>query len=680
MNLLSLYIFWLLTVVAGSSPDCPPRRYVSHHEANATRFNEDGVFNYSTMLLREDLGLLMLGARETVFALDLNNISTKRALVRWEVTEAEKMDCQNKGKGPEDCKNYIKILHKMADNRMFVCGTRGFAPQCAYMTFSDGILTLQNNRLEGTEKCPHDPDKSFASLMDNNTLYTAVYRNFRGTEPLLSRHPDTISSYNIRLRTETSLSIFKEPTFASMAQISQSGKVYLFFGEKPVECDCFNKMAVSRVARVCKGDQGGQNILQNRWTSFLKARIDCPVQNSQLPYIIQDTYLWCDPQQQSSGCLFYGIFTPQSNTSDTSAVCVYRVSDIDRRFAEGDYKTKGTVSTTTFTKWIKNTGVVPSPRPGACINTSTRLLRDQTLEFVRANPLMDMAIQPVGQRPLLVRRGTIFTHIIVNMVEAADGNNYHVMFIGTEGGTMLKAVNYDGEMFIIEEIQLFNQAPIKSLKISHVTHQLYAGSDSGAAQIPLASCERSPSCMDCVLARDPYCGWDIVVGRCVAVYNSQRGLIQSVQEGNASLCPSADPIKPTLQSTWPGGNLMLSCPPPSNLAKTWWEHDSSSVILSDRVQQLKDKLLILGVLESDGGLYRCLAVESSKSSEHTTAVAEYQLSVTPVEHCVSQWNQCLGILVPVVILLFVILAWDFHKGHLSLPCKCQTQNRATSPT
>lgn len=45
-------------------------------------FHEEGVFNYSTMLLREDLDLLVLGAREAVYALDLNNISKKLASVR----------------------------------------------------------------------------------------------------------------------------------------------------------------------------------------------------------------------------------------------------------------------------------------------------------------------------------------------------------------------------------------------------------------------------------------------------------------------------------------------------------------------------------------------------------------------------------------------------------------------
>ena len=51
-------------------------------EEHGQLFNEDGVWNYSTMLLREDLGLLLLGARDAIYALDLDDISDKKASVR----------------------------------------------------------------------------------------------------------------------------------------------------------------------------------------------------------------------------------------------------------------------------------------------------------------------------------------------------------------------------------------------------------------------------------------------------------------------------------------------------------------------------------------------------------------------------------------------------------------------
>lgn len=44
---------------------------------------------------------------------------------------------------------------------------------------------------------------------------------------------------------------------------------------------------------------------------------------------------------------------------------------------------------------------------------------------------MDQVIQPIGEKPLMVRRGAKFTRIVVNQAQAADGEKYEVMFIGT---------------------------------------------------------------------------------------------------------------------------------------------------------------------------------------------------------------------------------------------------------
>ncbi|KAK7945754.1 hypothetical protein WMY93_001482 [Mugilogobius chulae] len=607
--LLSLCVVWLLPMALALQENSPvdtfPRNGIS-------LFHEEGIFNYSTLLLREDLGLLIIGAREAIYAVDLHNVSKKFASVKWEVTQKQRDDCRNKGKNPEtECKNYIKILHEMEDTRMYVCGTNAFDPECDYMSYTNGKLNLENKAEDGKGKCPFDPYQKYASLMVEDDLYSATSMNFLGSEPVLIRSPD------VSIRTEFKSTWLNEPHFVSLAHMLESvnsatgddDKVYLFFSETAVECDCYNKLVVSRVARVCRGDLGGERTLQKKWTSFLKARLECPVLESQLPYIIQDAYHWCDPDQPWTECLFYTIFTPQSDTSDLSAVCMYKALDISKVFSEGKYKTPVAVETS-FVKWVMYSGEVPSPRPGACIDNAARKaginqtldLPDQTLQFVKNRPLMDQVIQPVGGKPSLVRKGAMFTQIIVNQVQAADEKMYHVMFIGTENGTIVKAVNYDGEMFIIEEVHVFKSSePIKILRFSMVTDQLYAGSDSGVVQIPLATCERSSSCMDCVLNRDPYCGWDKKSGKCVALSKSQNKLIQSVQNGDASLCPKSDPFAPVNQSIWIGGNLKLLCTNPSNRAATIWEQDKQTLSPTRRHHFLKDGLLILNASDSDAG-------------------------------------------------------------------------------
>ncbi|CAB1326619.1 unnamed protein product [Coregonus sp. 'balchen'] len=660
-------LFWLLplalTLDAHSPLDCIPRKTVPYHSVfvsnywchsvsfnvthsavlgeNGRLFREEGVWNYSTMLLREDLGLLLLGARENIYALDINDISNRKSSVSWKVTEKQQKECSYKGKDQIECQNYIRVLHTMEDDRMYVCGTNAFNPECDYMSYKDGELTLEKKKEDGKGKCPFDPFQRYSSIM------------------IESKSSST----------------------------GDDDKVYLFFSETAVEYDFYSKLVVSRVARVCKGDLGGQRTLQKKWTSFLKARVDCPVLESQLPYIIQDTYRWCEEGDWRS-CVFYAVFTSQSDRADLSAVCAYRVLDIGRVFSEGKYKTPVTVETS-FVKWVMYSGDVPSPRPGACINddarnqgiTQTLDLPDRTLQFIRDRPLMDQAVLPMGERPLLVRRGTAFTRIVVHRTQALDGKKYHVMFIGTEGGSVLKAVNYDKEMFIIEEVQLFQpREPIKVLRFSNTTGQLYAGSEYGAVQMPFSSCGRSGACVDCVLARDPYCVWDRTTAQCITLStaNADSELIQSLWAGDFSLCPASDPVKPVNQTVWLGGNLKLQCPPTSNLAETHWERDAQPLPSSPRHQILRDSLLILNASASDTGRYRCLALERSHSGKYTTTVAEYQLRVGPEglprrPEARTEGPSLAALQVSVaflVILLAVLLGWNLYKGHLPLPGPC----------
>ncbi|KAL0966405.1 hypothetical protein UPYG_G00294940 [Umbra pygmaea] len=669
----------------------PRRTVLFNNSKNVRLFREEGVWNYSTMLLREDLGLLVLGAGEHIYALDINDISIKKSSVSWKVTPQQKEDCMNKGKDMIACLNYIKVLHSMEDGRMYVCGTNAFQPGCDYMSFKDGHLTLEKKTEDGKGKCPFDPFQRYSSVMIGDDLYSATSINFLGSEPVVSRRSPT------SLRTEFKTTWLNEPTFISMAEIPESkssscgddDKVYLFFSETAVEFDSFSKMLVSRVARVCKGDLGGLRTLQRRWTSFLKARVDCPVLASQLPYVIQDTYRWCDDANWRT-CVFYAVFTPQSERSDISAVCAYSVLDIGRVFSEGKYKTPVTIETS-FVKWVMYNGDVPSPRPGACIDDKARShgitrsldLPDQTLQFVKDHPLMDEAVKPKGLGPLLVYWGAAFTRIIVHSTTALDGKKHHIMFIGTENGSVLKAVNYDKENFIIEEVQLFNSPePIKILRFSNTTGQLYVGSEYGVVQMPFSSCGRSISCEDCVLARDPYCAWDIHKAQCIALSTAKRNsdLIQSLWAGNFSQCPTAEPVKLVNSTTFVGGSLKLPCPLPSNLAETHWQHDTQPLQPSAHLHVLPDSLHIVTVSSSDSGHYRCVSLERSPSGTHTSTVAEYQLEVGPAPdgqprrpEARTDGSSLAALQVAVAclsVLLAVLLGWNLYKGHLSLPGPC----------
>uniref|UniRef100_A0A8C8A332 Semaphorin 4e n=1 Tax=Oryzias sinensis TaxID=183150 RepID=A0A8C8A332_9TELE len=594
------------------------------------------------MLVREDLNLLVVGSREAVFALDLKNVSKKHASVNWKVPLKKVNECKNKGKNPEtECKNYIRVLHKKNNGKMYVCGTNAFDPECDLLSYTNGTLTLAGTGEDGKTKCPFDPYQKHASLMVDDSLYSATSVNFLGTEPIFARSSPP-------MRTEFTNFWLNEPSFVSMAQIPESkgseegddDKVYLFFREIAVEFDYQNKMVVSRVARVCKGDIGGERTLQKKWTSFLKTRIDCPVKL---------TLVLC-------------VCVCSRGTSDLSAVCAYKVSEMSKVFSEGKYKSPVPIETS-FIKWVTFSGDVPFPRPGACINgearkagiTNTMLLPDRTLQFVKEKPLMDEAIQPIGGRPVLVGKGSPFTRIVVSQVQPADEEPYHVMFIGTEAGTLLKAVNYNEEAFIIEEVKLFEQAgPIKILKT--FKDKLYAGSDFGVVQISPANCERSPTCEDCVLARDPYCGWDGTDGKY--------------------------PKKPVELFIMQGGNMRLDCRSGTQLAEVHWEKERLALSPSAHFHLLEDALLILNASETESGHYRCITVEKSKTSIHNSTVIEYQVQIYLPRSEINPLAQTSGpsvtglqtTLAFFVIAFLALLAWNFYKSHIPLPCNTKKKN------
>uniref|UniRef100_A0A671TLH3 Si:ch211-129c21.1 n=1 Tax=Sparus aurata TaxID=8175 RepID=A0A671TLH3_SPAAU len=600
-------------------------------------FREDGIFNYSTMLLRDDLDVLLLGAREAIYALDINNISVRKAVVYWRVTEEKQRECKYKGKHAEvECRNYIRTLHRMNDTTIYVCGTNAFSPTCDYLTFVNGQLRLEGKQEEGKGKCPFDPFQRYSSLMVGNDLYSATSINFLGSEPVVLRSSD------LALRTEFKSSWLSEPNFVYMDFVGESfnsldgddDKVYLFFSENAMEYDFYSKVVVSRVARVCKGDMGGQRTLQRKWTSFLKARLDCSLPEPSLPPIVQDVFLLKHDDWRQN--VFYAVFTPQSGLSQVSAVCAYRVSDIRDIFNEGKFKTPVAVETS-HVKWVMYTGDVPVPRPGACVNNVARKmgmnrsldLPDKTLQFIRDRPLMDEAVRPLTGGPLLVKRGALLTRIVVDSVLALDGERYAVMFIGTENGYIQKAVNYDGKMFIIEEIQLYeNPVSVSTLRLSSSKGQLYAGSESGAIQMPVSNCSRHDTCVDCILARDPYCAWDFTAQQCTSVssLSTSDTALQSLKDGDVSQCPQPAAVDFTLV---PGNNIQLPCQIHSNLAQVLWRFSDQTLHSDNKYYIYSGGLLILSASETDAGLYTCISVEhiNDRTYNRTMAVTNSSDSI-----------------------------------------------------
>uniref|UniRef100_A0A8C6TLD2 Sema domain-containing protein n=1 Tax=Neogobius melanostomus TaxID=47308 RepID=A0A8C6TLD2_9GOBI len=494
----------------------PPGLILYHHQYvldSMARFTVPGVFNYSMLTLSDHERVLYVGARETLFALDPNDISRQlRPQIDWPAPQDKKRECVAKGKNNQtECFNYIRFLQSYNHTHLYTCGTYAFQPKCSY---NADYFTLNTAALEdGKGKCPYDPAKGHTGLIVDKELYSATLNNFLGTEPVILRN---LGQQHYSMKSEYLPAWLNEPDFVGSALVreglgSKDGdddKIYFFFSERALELDCDTEPAVARVARVCKGDLGGTRTLQKKWTTFQKARLECSLPERHVSFNNLRA-VFTLPGQDWRTTTFYGIFHAQWGDVDVSAVCQYQINDVKKVF-EGSYKEYREASQ----RWGRYTGAVPNPRPGSCIRNSDRengynsslQLPDATLNFAKKHPLMeDKALA----RPLLLTKGVNFTKLAVDRVNALDQRAYNMLFIGTAEGWLQRVVILNSDAHVIEEIQLFDTPqPVDTLTISHSKKYLYIGSRSEVLQLPLANCSRYQSQPDCLLARDPYCAWD----------------------------------------------------------------------------------------------------------------------------------------------------------------------------
>ncbi|XP_039622812.1 semaphorin-4E [Polypterus senegalus] len=623
--------------------NCVPRKSISFNDKHIKTFKEKGFYNYSVMLLREDIDTLLVCAREAIYALNMDDVSNKISKVSWPVLENKQLECTNKGKSKDiECRNYIRTLHRINDSMMYVCGTNAFSPTCHYMDINNGQLQLLGPPEEGKGKCPFDPFQKYSSVMVDSDLYTATSINFLGSEPVVTRN-----SAN-SLRTEFKPSWLNEPKFIYMDLVEEShnnpegeeedDKIYLFFSETAVEYDFYDKLLVSRIARVCKGDLGGLRILQKKWTTFLKASLVCSVPDLNLQFIIQDVFMLKSANWRDT--IFYGVFVPQAGVLDISIVCAYSMRKIHEVFSQGKYKEPVTVDSS-HVKWIVYNQDVPVPRPGACINNQARNMKinrtldlpDKTLQFVRDHPLMDDPVTPIDGKPKLIKTGSRFTSIVVDRIKALDNQLYDVMFIGTDNGYLQKAINLENKMFIIEEAQLFkNEESILSLRISSKKRKIYATSLSQVAQSTLSDCRHYETCYDCVLARDPYCAWSKESSRCTSISdmtNNKTDLIQNVKTGDASSCKDTRNIREVTLLFVPSTTVHLECSPLSNLATVHWTLNNSSIQPNETKYIIYNGgIFILNTSMEDIGRYVCYSVEKVRETPLKQVMMVYILQST----------------------------------------------------
>ncbi|XP_034409114.1 semaphorin-7A [Cyclopterus lumpus] len=552
------------TMISGKSPRL---KFVLHE---ASRFHFNRPENYISMFHPEGSDTLYVGGRAMVFLLTFTSRGVRDLEIPVASDQTAIDTCKAKAAPLElECDNFITVIQKVNDT-IIVCGTNAGSPRC-WMLVNNTVLTdvRGNGQIaSASDISPPYPSQKSISLPADGSMYSAM-SSVAGHAGSIRR---TFGSQKL-LKTENVWLL--NPQFAGAAVIPSSIKfkeeIYFFFSE-------FNKTArvdeepfKARIGRICTVDEGGiKALLADSWTTFMKARVMCGAGNTQQQYNNMKQAVVLTAQDKRAGVL-YGLF---SNAWGRTVICAYSIEDIDQAFTTS--KLKGYSS-----PFIGS-------RPGMCVrkNSTAGGHSDiKNLGVMRYHPEIEDVIRPVGVAPLDLPTDDQITHAVADIVMAVNDEHYSVLYLGTDQGKILKVLHTSEGVFIISQYSLFhNEGPVLNMAIDSQKGHLYVGTAMEVQRLPLADCGRyGDTCRECILSRDPYCGWDRSRRKCIPIppgYNVTTGtLVQNLDHSNSSVCGEAAALKqrrtsPREVMVQSNTSVFLPCPVRSFHATYRWEKDN----------------------------------------------------------------------------------------------------------
>lgn len=258
--------------------------------------------------------------------------------------------------------------------------------------------------------------------------------------------------------------------------------------------------------------------------------------------------------------MLYAVFTTAPNSIGASAICAFSVKSILKAF-DGPFKGQSSINA----NWLPvPDNLVPKPRPGQCAENSEQVPDSNHVAFVKSHPLMDDAVQGVPVLTLTSNEDTFTTIAVDYSDEVAP---YHIVYVGTTSGKVMKAVVngsdalkpvtlqsfHPSHAVVSQSWNLFPGSPIKSMRIVG-SRKLLVMTESRAAIIRVDNCEKfSGSCSRCISIRDPHCAWNVDRDECVnsdlnnSFYDDDSNnkaimMLQAINTGFSAKCPPGKEI------------------------------------------------------------------------------------------------------------------------------------------
>uniref|UniRef100_A0A4W6DAV3 Plexin-B1 n=1 Tax=Lates calcarifer TaxID=8187 RepID=A0A4W6DAV3_LATCA len=270
-------------------------------------------------------------------------------------------------------------------------------------------------------------------------------------------------------------------------------------------------------ARVCLDDTS--------YYSYVEVPLVCrsPTSPSRTYNLLQAAQvLWvytCREGKDLLGVFSTHISSTNSNPLDASALCVYPLDELDRHIdstrdlcytQDGRVEGKGEVAYIEYE--VKS----------SCANLPPNTLK--------AYPCgSDHTPSPMASRAPLEAKAVWHTSAArLTAVAVSVRDKHSIAFLGDSKGTLHKVyLGQDGMVEVYANTTIHPNSPINSdLLLDQTGAHIYVMTRNTVKKRPVAECGDHLDCQSCLSARDPYCGWCVLEGRCGQQWECQRGSLQ----------------------------------------------------------------------------------------------------------------------------------------------------------
>ncbi|XP_062872250.1 plexin-B1 [Trichomycterus rosablanca] len=297
-----------------------------------------------------------------------------------------------------------------------------------------------------------------------------------------------------------------------ISAFARRNHIYFLFYRRDLKANAWEYRTY--VARVCLGDQA--------YYSYIEVPLECHSKSN----LTEKTYNLLQGAQvggeelhneQFLVAVFSTALNGASKPSEESALCIYSLDNIDQRIDA----TRDLCYTKDGQREGSKVAYIEYDVKSSCANLPTNTLKTYPCGADHT-PSPMASREPEKATAVLERQSARFTAVAVSVREG-----HSIAYLGDYEGYLHKV--FLGK-WNTSEVKTYSSLSIhpgsainRDLLLDSSQRYLYIMTSSMVEKRPVAECDIHTNCQSCLAARDPYCGWCVLEGKCGMLSDCSRG-------------------------------------------------------------------------------------------------------------------------------------------------------------